>query len=292
MNSEEKKEQKKSGVVVLMGRSNVGKSTLLNALIGFKVSITSPLPQTTRHPIQGILNAPEGQVVFVDTPGFFAQVPDIVTQKINKEVQESLTGVDLVLYVVDPHREIGPEERKLLSMIEFVPQKKMLVINKIDLVDLPFLEQYRDLMPEYAFSEIIEISAKTRTHLEKLKQHIFESLSWGEFLYPESEYAPADRRLWLSEMIREKVYYHLHKEVPYTITCELSEVQERSDGILEIHANLITTEKKYRGMIVGNGGKKIKAIGTAARKELELLLQRRIFLKLEVLVDPHWQERF
>jgi GTPase len=309
---EEEKKQLKSGIVTLVGRSNVGKSTLLNALVGFKVSITSPLPQTTRRAVQGVLSTAEGQAVFVDTPGLFGKVPDVLTRKINKAVEENLHGVDLILYVVDPKREIGHEERKILGLIKPMQQKKILVINKIDLGKLPFIHDYVYLLEETEFDEHIKISAKTGAHLESLKELIFKHLPVGVELYPAaSPAATLDRKTWLAEMIREKVFFHLHKELPYSINVEIETIEERDTNtprpsvtplergdlvgrnkILYIKANLLTTDKKYRGMIVGKGGRMIKDIGTAARKELELVMQQKIFLDLEVVVDPHWPEKF
>ena len=289
----EENKQLKSGIVTLVGRSNVGKSTLLNALVGFKVSITSPLPQTTRRAVQGVLNTAEGQAVFVDTPGLFGKAPDILTKKINQEVVNNLKGVELILYVVDPTREIGQEERRLLGMIKPIKQKKILVVNKTDLHKLPFIHDYEYLLEETEFIDSIKISAKTGAHLEGLKNLIFEHLPFGEELYPDANPAATlDRKIWLAEMIREKVYFHMHKELPYSITVEIEDIEQKDNGTLYIKANLLTTDKKYRGMIVGKGGRKIKDIGTAARKELELIMQQKIFLDLEVVVDPHWPERF
>jgi len=180
MSSSDKK--KKSGIVTLVGRSNVGKSTLLNALVGFKVSAVSPKAQTTRWRAQGVLNEERGQAVFVDTPGLFLNVSNRLTRAINKEVKDGLKGVDLLLYVVDPSREIGQEEQRLLSMIKNIDHK-ILVINKIDLPKPQYLVDYEELSRD--FEETISVSAKTAQHLKGLVNLIFERLLEGEPLYDE-----------------------------------------------------------------------------------------------------------
>src|SRR3990172_5332796 len=237
----------KSGIVVLVGRSNVGKSTLMNALVGEKVAAVSPLPQTTRSPAQGVVTRAEGKMVLVDTPGLMKGSRDALTPKINESIRKSLDGVNLVLYVADPTRMIAEEERALLAMVR---------------------------------------------NLEALLRACLAHMPEGEMLYPEGEKSSMSREAWVQEIIREKLYYYLHKEVPYTATVRVEEAVARESGMLYIRATVLTTDARYRKMIIGAGAQRIKEIGTAARKELSTILNCLVYLDLTVAVDPHWQEQF
>lgn len=281
----------KSGIVTLVGRSNVGKSTLLNALVGTKIAITSIKPQTTRQLIQGILNDERGQAVIVDTPGYFTEsrspITGILTQKIHKALQD----IDLVLYMVDPTRSIGQEERYVLSMLRKITLPKILIINKIDLSfkDLPFLEDYRSLKDE--FLEMLEISALKNKHLKPLKDIIFKYLPEGEPLYPPEHTSNIDDRFFITELIREKIFNTMGDEVPYTTTVEIDDIEEKPD-ILVIKAIVLTTNARYRKMIIGRGASKIKEIGSTVRKELEVIMNRRVYLDLRVEVSKDWEASF
>ncbi len=288
---EQETQPKKSGVVTLVGRSNVGKSTLLNALIGFKMAPVSPRAQTTRWALRGILDDERGQAVFVDTPGLFIDTPDALTRAVNKQVEQNITGIDLLLYVTDPTREIGQEERRLLSMIRNI-EKKILVINKTDITRPKFLFDYEQLGKDEKFLHTIRVSAKTGAHLKSLLQAVFDELPEGEPFYKQEERDPTTTafKQWVSEVIREKVFHHVHQEIPYSTHVVVDKTVKRDDGILEIRARLLTDTERYRPMIIGKGGQKIREIGMGARKELELILRQKIFLKLEVETDPHWLE--
>lgn len=281
---------KKSGFVVLVGRSNVGKSTLLNNLVGTKIAITSEKPQTTRQAIKGILTEPRGQVVFVDTPGIFHNAKDLITQKLNESVRESLHGIDLVLYVVDPTRAIGNEERELLRMLENIPkEKKLLVVNKHDLKDRPFEHEYEREASQFA--EVFSVSALQSRGLKELKSKIFELLPEGEPYFPEYQFTTLEHKEWLGEIIREKVFQYLHQEIPYNVHVEVKFVEENADEAI-IEADVLTTNNRHKGMIIGSGAHKIRDIGTAARKELEVALNRKVTVKLNVEVDEDWPKRF
>lgn len=283
-------ELKKSGFVVLVGRSNTGKSTLINSLVGTKVAITTPKPQTTRHLIHGVLHDARGQVVFVDTPGIFHKTKDILTRKMNIKVREALKDIEVIVYVVDPCRPIGPEERELLNLVDVIKKPKILAINKTDLRDPPHLEEYRALAKN--FDQTLEISALTCKNLNILVDAIFEYLSPGPAYYPDMQLTNVENKFWFSELIREKVFLKLKQEVPYSTAVEIDDIQQRENGVMYIKARILTNATRYKSMIIGKGGRMIKSIGQAARKEMEAATQKKVFLDLEVEVQEHWAESF
>ncbi|MBI4438079.1 GTPase Era [Candidatus Uhrbacteria bacterium] len=280
----------KSGFVVMIGRSNVGKSTLLNALVGSKIAITTPKPQTTRLPIQGIVTRDDGQIVFIDTPGVLKGAHDALSKKLGQMVRASLEHVDVVAYIVDPTREIGDEEREVMRLLESIDQPKILVINKMDIDRKPFLDFYKDLSAN--FTRAVEVSALRGTHVGSLIQTIFELLPEGEPYYPDNQLTNVPNAFWLSEIIREKLFLRLRQEVPYTTHVEVQEVEERENGMIYIAATIFTTEERYKRMIIGAKGVGIKEIGQSVRHELELAMDAKVFLDLTVDVDPHWMQRF
>ncbi len=280
----------KSGFVVMIGRSNVGKSTLLNSIVGSKIAITTPKPQTTRLPIQGIITRPEGQIVFVDTPGVLRGAKDALSKRLAQSVGSSLQDVDAVAYVVDPTREIGQEEREVMRMIESLNIPKVLVINKIDMREKPYIDFYRDLSENYTAT--VEVSALRGTHVDKLVETLFELLPEGEFYYPEHQLTDMPNKIWLAELIREKLFLRLRQEVPYSTHVEVSEVEERDNGTLYIAGTIFTTDDRYKSMIIGKGGRGIREIGQSTRKELEGVMGSKVFLDLTVEVDPHWMMKF
>ncbi len=283
----------KSGFVAIVGRSNVGKSTLLNALIHQKLAATSHKPQTTRTQIRGILNDPRGQLVFVDTPGIFDTHYDILTEAMNKTAFEALEDIDAIIYLVDPTRAIGREESHVLNRVLASPCPKIIVINKTDYRDVPFLAEYEALAPQ--FDAMVKISARKNTNLEELLTVIFNLIKEGQPYYPESQTTDIEQKTWMSEIIREKCLNALREEVPYTLTVEVTVVEERvkktGGTIIFVHANIITSDKRYKKMIVGHEGRQIKEIGQSARHELELIMGKKFFLELEVVVDERWKEK-
>lgn len=284
----------KAGVVALIGRPNVGKSTLLNNLLGQKVSITSPRPQTTRFPIRAVYQDERGQIIFVDTPGIFAKTPDPLAKRVNPQAERTLSqGVDLILYMVDHTRRRDLEENKTLGIIRKVKGvPKILVINKIDLKKPTYLAQYKFLEEEV--NKTVKISALKKKNLGALLEAIFELLPEGRPLVETEEIAtPAlniDSKTFIAEIIREKAFLFLRKEVPYSLTAVVDKIDEREDGLLYIKARILTTNDKYKRMIIGRRGKMIKEIGMAARKELEVATNKKIFLDLKVEVNKHWME--
>ncbi len=286
----------KAGTVALIGRPNVGKSTLVNNLIGQKVAITSPKPQTTRFPIQGLYEDERGQIVFVDTPGIFRKATDALSKKINQKVMEPFEGnIDLVLYVIDHTRTRDYEESRVLGIVRKFNIPKILVINKIDVEEPSFLPLYKFLEEE--FDTVIKVSALEKMHLKTLLEAVFEKMperdtplvESKEFTYPALN---IDGKIFLAELIREKVFLRTRKEVPYTTTVLIDEVADRDNGMLYVKARILTTTDKYKKMLIGEGGRRIKEIGSMSRKELETATNRKVFLDLTVESDKHWITNF
>lgn len=279
----------KCGFAVMVGRSNVGKSTLLNTLVGSKIAITTPKPQTTRQPVQGIVTEERGQIVFVDTPGVFAQAKDALTKKLTKFVSESLRDIDVIIYVVDPTRAIGNEEKLALQMVKNADVPKILVINKMDEKKKDYLDSYRDLSD--GFDQTIELSALHGTNKNYLLDAIFERLPLGEFFYPPGQLTNMPNEQWLAELIREKLFLRLRQEVPYSVHVEVEELEKRENGTMYIRATIYTLDRRYKSMIVGKGGQGVKEVGQAARRELQTVMNAPVYLDLNVECDPHWTER-
>jgi len=280
----------KSGFAVLIGRSNVGKSTLMNTLVGTKISATSFRAQMTRDTIHGVCNTPDGQIVFVDTPGIFKDRHSRLTGKLIEKAKEALEGVDVIVYVVDPSREIGDEERYTFGIIRHLPIPKILVINKSDLPkeNRKHHEAYERLGDE--FTHTLSLSALRGSHIEPLKDAIISLLPEGEALYTGDQLTNIHEYYWIAEIIREKIFSVFDKEVPYSMTVEVENVEEKKD-IFVIQARILTDQERYKKLIIGTKGKKIKEFGQMARKELEQALNKKVFLELDVVVDTHWVER-
>lgn len=282
----------KTGFVAIIGRSNVGKSTLLNSLVGSKVAITTPKPQTTRQPIQGVITRPEGQIVFVDTPGIMQKARDALTKRLLQYAKDSLKDVDAIIYVVDPTRAMGDEEKQAFKLIENIDKPKLLVINKIDdRESRNFIDYYRDLIPK--FTAYAEVSALTNKDIDVIPRWIFEQLpEGGEMMYPEFQFTNLTNEEWMSELIREKLFLRLREEVPYTTHVQVNEIETRENGTVYVNATVLTSAERYKPMIIGRGGQGIKEIGQSVRRELEAVTGRKYYIELNVEVDSHWIERF
>jgi len=283
----------KTGIVALIGRPNVGKSTLLNHILGHKVSITSPKPQTTRFNLQAVYEDDRGQIIFVDTPGIFGKVSDTLARRINPQAEESLNqGVNVVVYMIDHTRERDFEENKALGIVRKAKVPKILVINKIDIKQPTHIVQYKFMEDE--FDAVVKISALASKNINTLMETIFSFLPQGKLLVDKKTLAqPAlnvDSKKFLAEIIREKAFLFLRKEVPYTLTTVVDEFIERDNGALYIKARILTSSDRYKVMIIGKAGAMIKEISMATRKELETATNKKVYLELTVETDPHWME--
>lgn len=277
----------------------MGKSTFLNNLLGQKVAITSPKPQTTRFPIQAVYEDPRGQLLFIDTPGVFGKAEDFLAKKINESTFKSLgKEVDVVIYMVDHTRRRDFEESKVLGIVRKIKAPfKILVVNKVDLVDKSYVAQYRFLEDE--LPEVHAISALLGKHIKPLIDSIFNSLPEKPSKKTASligengqQLRNIDSNIFIAELIREKIFLHTGREVPYTTTVIVDEITERSPRLTYIRARILTTHDRYKKMLIGRGGEKIKDLGRLARKEIELAINKKVFLELTIETDPHWQETF
>lgn len=277
---------------MIAGRSNVGKSTLLNALVGSKVAIMSPKPQTTRHPVRGVLHDPRGQIVFVDTPGVFLGKKDHVSKRLNDLVKESLDGIDAILYVTDPARAPGAEEEYIQKLLTNANKPILYLTNKGDLTEeqRPFLATYRAVDVGQVGSA--DISAKTHKNLNLVVDKLFEMMPEGEPFYPDLQITDMAHKEWLEELIREKCFFALQQELPYSIKVVVEDMEVREDKSRFIEATIFTTEERYKGMIIGAKAQKLKEIGAAARKEIQMVTGSGVYLDLHVKVDGKWQQRF
>lgn len=247
----------------------------------------------TRHLIHGVLNIPgnktheAGQAVFVDTPGFFRDKKSSLTSRLIKKIHESLEGIDLIMYVVDPSREIGDEERGLYGMIRHLDIPKILVINKSDLPakNRQHEKEYMQWAPD--FEDVFTLSALRASHIQPLREKVIELLPEGEEMYLEGQLTNVTEDFFVEELIREKAFSVLDKEVPYSLTVKVDKIEDKKDMFI-IEARIVTDEDRYKRIIIGKRGTKIREIGQMARKELEQALNKKVFLELEVEVDQHW----
>ena len=287
----------KQGTVLLIGRPNVGKSTFLNNLLGQKVAITSPKPQTTRFPIQAVYEDDRGQLLFIDTPGVFGKADDMQAKKVNESTLKALgTEIDVVLYMVDHTRRRDFEESKVLGIVRKIDAPlKILVVNKVDLTEKSYGAQYRFLEEE--IPEVHGISALEGKHITPLIDQIFAFLPDKKKTVDlkqnnGQQIQNIDSFIFISELIREKIFLHTGKEVPYTVTVVVDEIKERSNKLTYIRARIVSTHDRYKKMLIGAGGTRIKDLGRLARKEIELAINKKVYLELSVETDAHWQETY
>jgi len=279
------------GFVALAGRPNVGKSTLLNALVGFRLSIVSPRPQTTRHRILGIATRPAGQILYVDTPGLHRGAKRAMNRSINRTARSAMSDVDVGVQVIEANRWTD-EDSAVHAVLSEQSAPRILVINKVDLAKdkaamLPFVA---DLTAKHAFDEVHYVSALKRKGLEELERGLIARLPQAPPVYGEDEITDRSERFLASEMVREQLMRRLDQELPYATTVEIEQFVDREDGVAEIHAVIWVERDGQKAIVIGHGGAQLKAIGSAARKAMESVFERKVFLKLWVKVREGWAD--
>lgn len=287
----EENTQKKSGFVTLIGRPNVGKSTLMNHLIGQKIAITSDKPQTTRNRIQTVYTDDRGQIIFVDTPGIHKAKNKLGEYMVNV-AEHTLKDVDVILWLVEPSTFIGAGERHIAEQLNKVKTPIILVINKIDMVKnqdeiLTFMAAYKDVCE---FAEIVPLSALKEKNTDLLTELIFRYLPYGPQFYDEDTVTDQPMRQIAAELIREKALRLLNDEIPHGIAVTIERMKERPDGIMDIDASIVCERDSHKGIIIGKGGSMLKRIGTEARKDIEHMMDIQVNLKLWVKVRKEWRD--
>lgn len=280
----------KSGFVSIIGRPNVGKSTLLNSIIGKHIAITSNKPQTTRNLIQGIYNDEEAQIIFVDTPGIHK--PNHKLGKyLNRQAYYSINDVDVILFMVDASADIGPGDKYIIEHLKEVDKPVILLINKIDLVNklnlLPKIDTYKDLYP---FTEIIPISGLTKDNIEALLKVLKKYLPDSIKYYEDNQYTNQTRDFLIAELVREKIFNLTEEEVPHSVAC-VTEHIEKNNNSYKINVVIIADRDSLKKIIIGKQGSKIKQIGMETRQELEKLMGKKVYLELFVKTEKKWRDR-
>jgi GTP-binding protein Era len=279
----------RSGYVSIIGRPNVGKSTLLNVLLGQKVAIVSAKPQTTRNRIMGIRTTEDAQIIFIDTPGIHTP-QNLLGKTMIAAVKDAMREIDLVVFVTDAGRHFK-DDRVIAEYLGGVEIPVILLINKIDLVPraelLPLTAAYGELFP---FREIIPVSAAKRDGTDLLLRKITEYLPEGPRYYPDEYVTDQIERTMAAEIVREKIMERTSDEIPYSVAVEVIEWKEREDGLIAISAHIYVEREGQKGIIIGEKGRVLKAIGTRARTDLERLLNARVFLQLWVKVRKGWRD--
>lgn len=286
----------RSGMVAIVGPPNVGKSTLLNYLLGQKISIVSHKPQTTRNRILGVVNGDDYQIVLLDTPGLHK-----ARQPLNREMvriaMESLKEVDAILYMIDvslplPEKVEQEKKREMIEQIDGVSAPVILVLNKVDLLEkellLPMIKQYSEL---YSFHAVMPLSALTGEGTDAVVDELLGLLPLGPRYFPEDIPTDASERFLATEIIREKVFLLTGQEIPYSTAVTIESFQEDTKkGLTTIHASIVLERSSQKGIVIGKGGKKLKSIGIAARKDIEKMLDQKVLLKLWVKVRKNWSK--
>jgi len=289
--SEVPENERRCGYVAIVGAPNAGKSTLVNALVGTKVSIVSPKVQTTRFRVLGILMAEAAQIILVDTPGIF-QPRRRLDRAMVAAAWSGASDADLVCLLVDAHRGYDDDTRAVVKKLKDAKRQAVLILNKVDTVKkenlLALAAQFHD---EGIFTDVFMISALKGDGLAPLSKLFADHVPQGPWMFPEDEVSDLPQRMLAAEITREKAFLKLHEELPYALTVETEQWEERPDGSARIDQVIYIQRESQKAIVVGKGGHQIKAIGAAARTELEALLERRVHLFLHVKVKEDWQDR-
>jgi len=281
----------KAGFVSFLGRPNAGKSTLLNRIIGQKLAIVSDKPQTTRTRVVGVKNYPDGQVVFVDTPGVHKPTHRMNVRMVDVAL-DAMKEVDVLALVVDVSTKVGKGDRFVLDLLKDIKQPVILVLNKVDVVAkpklLPIIDQYRQA---HAFAEIVPVSALDGTNVDVLERLFLQYLPEGDALYPADYLTDQTERFWVAEIVREQVLQLTHDELPFSTAVVIDKFDDQGgDDIVNLYCTILVDRESQKPIVIGKGGSMIKQIGTAARVEIEEFLQRRVYLDLHVKVRSEWRD--
>ena len=277
----------RSGFIAIVGRPNVGKSTLLNAMVGEKVAIVSNRPQTTRNRLMGVCCGDNYQMVFVDTPGIH-KPRTALGNYMMQAVQEGMDGIDALMVLVDV-TAVGPQDRQIAEDMSHKKLPKFLLLNKIDLVAPQELLRLIDVFKEMGYDAILPISARTGEGLDTLKNELLNKLPIGPKYFPDDMLTDQPERLLCAELVREKALLHLRDEVPHGIGVEILGMEKKSDNLIEVHADIYCERDSHKSIIIGKRGAMITLIGKEARVDMESLLGMRVNLQLFVKVRPDWR---
>lgn len=281
----------RSGFVAIVGRPNVGKSTLLNRIIGQKIAIMSDKAQTTRNKIQGIYTRPEAQIVFLDTPGIH-KAKHALGDFMVKTAFSALKGVDAVLVVVNAQEKMGPGDRFVMDRVKDMKVPIYLLINKIDTIKesdlLPIIESFTQ---DYSFDQVFPISAKDGQNVDRLLEQLVNDMPEGPQYYPEDLMTDHPEYFIVAELIREKILLLTREEVPHSVAVQVHSMQVNEDAKVEVQASIIVERKSQKGIIIGAQGSMIKKIGQLARRDIEILLGNKVYLDLWVKVQSDWRDR-
>ncbi len=281
----------KSGFVTIVGRPNVGKSTLLNHILGEKIAIMSDKPQTTRNKIMAIHQRDESQIIFMDTPGMHRPKHKL-GEFMMKQATETLREVDIVLFMVDDSKKIGPGDQWILDTLEASKARVFLIINKMDLLGF---EEYANIVKTYEQFEFIEdiigMSAENNKNVDVLMKKIIDALPEGPMYYPDDMITDQPEKVIVGEMIREKILQYLRDEIPHGVAVEIEKMKKRENSeMYDIEATIICEKNSHKGIIIGKGGRKLKGIGKSAREDIERFLDMKVYLQLWVKVRPGWRD--
>ncbi|MCT4621858.1 MAG: GTPase Era [Marinisporobacter sp.] len=282
----------KSGFVTIIGRPNVGKSTLMNQMIGEKIAIMSDKPQTTRNKIQTIYTEEDFQIIFLDTPGMH-KPKNKLGEFMQKSAQQTLNEVDVILLVIDDTADMGPGDKYILEMLKSIKTPIVLVINKMDKIPPEKFEKiYNMYQNEGIFKDIMAISAQENKNVQKLLDKIVGLLPKGPQYFPSDMITDQPEKVIVSEIIREKLLHYLHEEVPHGVAVEVMSMKKRKDkDIVDISATIYCEKKSHKGIIIGKNGRKLKGVGKSARQDIENLLGSKVFLELWVKVKEDWRDQ-
>ncbi len=283
------------GLAAIVGRTNAGKSTLLNRLVGQKVSIVSPKPQTTRDALHGVVNRPEGQIVFVDTPGFFQTHASALVDELHSRARDAISDLEVVVHLVDPTRAPGPEDAMVQALVDTVRVPRLLCLGKSDVPGRPYADAWRAGATGYA--AILDVSGITGAGVPELVEAILGHLPFGEPLYPPGELTNSNRQYQIGELIREQIYIQMQDEIPYRTQVAVDLVKEEppakpgEPARLLIHATVLAATERLQRMLIGVGAKRVKQLRQFSRRELQRQLGMPVTLELDILVDRQAEQR-